>query len=331
MVESDQNKLFVGGISRETTADTLTDHFGKYGVVVCSEIRKDRNTRVPRGFGFVSFSDASAVDKALQDTHVILERTVEVKKATSRKEQQQNQQLNRGFSSNNRSNGRRNGQFRTQKIFVGGLPPSLTEDEFKSYFEKFGRITDVVIMHDSMTKRPRGFGFITFDSEDAVEDVMQNNSFHDLSGKVVEVKRAVPKEGNYFSNNGYAARLGLGRGSTFDSYPTGSYPIYSRYGILPGYGPPSPYGVTAGYPYGTSFFGGGYFAGGFGGIGYRVPAVVPGSPWNGHSVIGVGGNPMPYGSTASVYPPTPYLNGGVGVMPSAANGYNGIMGMGANE
>ncbi|MGG2367939.1 hypothetical protein ACE4ZV_26720, partial [Salmonella enterica] len=36
----------------------------------------DHSTRCPRGFGFVTFSDLSAADKALQDTHVILGRTV---------------------------------------------------------------------------------------------------------------------------------------------------------------------------------------------------------------------------------------------------------------
>ena len=64
---------------------------------------------------------------------------------------------------------------RTKKIFVGGLSANLTEDDFKFYFEKFGRITDVVVMHDNVTHRPCRFGFITFETEDLVEDVMQKN------------------------------------------------------------------------------------------------------------------------------------------------------------
>lgn len=73
---SEKAKLFVGGISRETSEDALRDHFSKYGVVSGSLVAKDRNTRSPRGFGFVWFSDPSIADQALQDTHIILGRTV---------------------------------------------------------------------------------------------------------------------------------------------------------------------------------------------------------------------------------------------------------------
>jgi RNA-binding protein Musashi len=75
-MESDEAKLFVGGISRETSEQTLKKHFDGYGTVLGSSIAKDRLTRNPRGFGFVWFSDPSAALKALQDSHVILGKTV---------------------------------------------------------------------------------------------------------------------------------------------------------------------------------------------------------------------------------------------------------------
>ncbi|KAF7145743.1 hypothetical protein RHSIM_Rhsim04G0039900 [Rhododendron simsii] len=63
------------------------------------------------------------------------------------------------------------GPIRTRKIFVGGLASTVTESDFKMYFEQFGIITDVVVTYDHNTRRPRGFGFITYDSEDAVDKV----------------------------------------------------------------------------------------------------------------------------------------------------------------
>ncbi|KAF8406176.1 hypothetical protein HHK36_008256 [Tetracentron sinense] len=347
-MDSDQVKLFVGGISWETNEDTLKDHFNKYGDVVESVIMRDKSTGEARGFGFVLFSDSSAADKALQDKHVILGRTVEVKKAVPRVEQHQNhhhhhhhhhhqqQQQNKG-SSKNSSNGGSNNQFRTKKIFVGGLSASLTEEEFKSYFEKFGRITDVVVMYDSATHRPRGFGFITFDSEEAVENVMQK-SFHELNNKLVEVKRAVPKDrnnngsNNHYNSgsnnnfNSYDMRMSAGGGSLFGSYQGGVYPPYSpRFGIFPGYAPPlSGYGTAGNYPYGPSAYGGGYP---FAGFGYGAnPIGVPRSPWNGPGMVGARRSPVPYGH-AAIYPG--YMNGGV--MGMAAGGYHGIMGPAANE
>ena len=102
---------------------------------------------------------------------------------------------------------------RTKKIFVGGLAATITEDDFKQYFQQFGNITDAVVMYDHETQRPRGFGFITFDTEDAVEKVLQKN-FHEVNEKLVEVKPAVPKDmATSSSGGGRAQGGGYGGGS----------------------------------------------------------------------------------------------------------------------
>lgn len=53
----------------------------------------------------------------------------------------------------------------SKKIFVGGLAPTVTEQAFRAYFEKFGRLVDAVVMMDRNTQRSRGFGFVTFEAE----------------------------------------------------------------------------------------------------------------------------------------------------------------------
>lgn len=111
---------------------------------------------------------------------------MEAKKAVPRDDHQ-------NFNRNSGSIQGSPGPARTKKIFVGGLASTVTESDFKRYFDQFGTITDVVVMYDHNTQRPRGFGFITFDSEEAVEKVLFK-TFHELNGKMVEVKRAVPKE-----------------------------------------------------------------------------------------------------------------------------------------
>uniref|UniRef100_A0A2N9F2P3 RRM domain-containing protein n=1 Tax=Fagus sylvatica TaxID=28930 RepID=A0A2N9F2P3_FAGSY len=332
-MESDEAKLFVGGISRETSEQTLKKHFDGYGTVLGSSIAKDRLTRNPRGFGFVWFSDPSAALKALQDSHVILGKTVEVKKAIPRSEpqyqyQNQQQQHYQNQQQNNRgvskiSSGGDNGdnQFRTKKIFVGGLSASLTEEEFKNYFERFGRVTDVVVMHDSITHRPRGFGFVTFDSEESLQNVMQN-SFHELNGRLVEVKRAVPKDANNGSDNGFNSRIEVGRGSS------GSYSPYNpRYWVLPGYASFPGFSSGGGSLYGPNIYSGWYPTGGYGGVGSGVAPLAPRNPWYGPGVMDARSFMLPYGN-ASIYPAP--LNGGVGVMGMAAGGYNGIVGQGVN-
>lgn len=70
-MDSEQGKIFVGGISWETSEERLKDYFSKYGSIAETVIVKDRATGRARGFGFVSFSDPSSVDGVLLEKHNI--------------------------------------------------------------------------------------------------------------------------------------------------------------------------------------------------------------------------------------------------------------------
>ncbi|KAM0955910.1 hypothetical protein ACFX2A_024747 [Malus domestica] len=185
-MQSDSGKLFIGGISWDTNEERLKEYFSSFGEVVEAVIMKDRTTGRARGFGFVVFSDPAVADSVIMEKHNIDGRMVEAKRAVPRDDQNI---LGRSSGSIHGSPG----PGRTRKIFVGGLASTVTESDFKKYFEQFGTITDVVVMYDHNTQRPRGFGFITYDSEEAVDKVLLK-TFHELNGKMVEVKRAVPKE-----------------------------------------------------------------------------------------------------------------------------------------
>ncbi|MBA0822077.1 hypothetical protein Gotur_024266 [Gossypium turneri] len=183
---SENGKLFIGGISWDTNEQRLKEYFDSYGEVVEAVIMKDRTTGRARGFGFVVFADPAVSDRVIKEKHNIDGRMVEAKKAVPRDEQNI---MSRSTSSIHGSLG----PGRARKIFVGGLASTVTESDFKKYFDQFGNITDVVVMYDHNTQRPRGFGFISYDSEEAVDQVLLKK-FHELNGKMVEVKRAVPKE-----------------------------------------------------------------------------------------------------------------------------------------
>ncbi|OGE22768.1 hypothetical protein A2688_02175 [Candidatus Daviesbacteria bacterium RIFCSPHIGHO2_01_FULL_38_8] len=59
-------KLFVGGISWNTTDDQLRDFFSQVGNVVSATIIKDKFTSRSRGFGFVEMSSDEEADQAVQ-------------------------------------------------------------------------------------------------------------------------------------------------------------------------------------------------------------------------------------------------------------------------
>ncbi|GAA0143083.1 hypothetical protein Leryth_000369 [Lithospermum erythrorhizon] len=262
-------KIFIGGLARETTNAQFVKHFGQYGEITDSVIMKDRNTGQPRGFGFVTYADPSVVDKVIEDTHIINGKQVEIKRTTPRG-----------------AHGSRD--FKTKKIFVGGIPTTVTEDEFKEFFLKFGEVKENQIMKDHASGRSRGFGFVTFETEQAVEDLLANGNRIDFSGTQVEIKKAEPKKPNnvaapQFKRQGNT-RGGFGGGvrdSYGGGYGAGSYRAGGSYGGRSG-------GSYGGY--GGSSFGGydGYRESSFGG-GYREPPSLGYSGRYGAGMGGVGG------------------------------------------
>ncbi|XP_010530068.1 PREDICTED: heterogeneous nuclear ribonucleoprotein 1 [Tarenaya hassleriana] len=247
-MEMDSCKLFIGGISWETNEDRLREYFQNFGEVLEAVIMKDRATGRARGFGFVVFADPNIAERVVLQKHMINGKTVEAKKAVPRDE---HTILNKSNSSVQGSPGPAN----TKKIFVGGLASSVTEADFKKYFAQFGTITDVVVMYDHRTQRPRGFGFITYDSEDAVDKVLQR-AFHELNGKMVEVKLAVPKEMSPSPNRNQmnVNNLGSSRISMLlNEYAQGFNPIIG-YGVKPeGRYSPAPVNRAGFSPFGHGY------------------------------------------------------------------------------
>ncbi|KAF5461220.1 hypothetical protein F2P56_021037, partial [Juglans regia] len=163
-------KIFIGGLHKETSFGTFRNHFEKYGELTDAVIMRDRYTNQPRGFGFVTYADPSVVDKVIEDTHIINGKQVEIKRTIPKGQGQSK-------------------DYKTKKIFVGGIPSSVTEDEFKNFFSKYGEVVEHQIICDHETQRSRGFGFIIFDNDEVVDEMLSNGNMIEMAGTQVSLFR----------------------------------------------------------------------------------------------------------------------------------------------
>lgn len=246
-VRDDDRKLFVGGLSWETSDKELKEHFGQYGDIESINVKTDPNTGRSRGFAFIVYKSADSIDKVVAaGDHVINNKKVDPKKAKARH----------------------------GKIFVGGLTTEISDDEIKTFFGQFGNIVDVEMPFDKQKNQRKGFCFITFDSEQVVNELLKTPK-QTISGKEVDVKKATPKPDNMQMGGPMGGRGGM----------RGPPPRGMRGGRG---GPGGPKGYGQGWGGQGGYGGGGYGGGGQGGYGYGA-----GGYQGGKQRGGGGGNRQP--------------------------------------
>ncbi len=79
-------KIYVGNMNYNTSEDDLRSLFGQYGEVASVNIIVDRETRRPKGFGFIEMDQSDAADAAISelDGKEVDGRNLRVNEATER-------------------------------------------------------------------------------------------------------------------------------------------------------------------------------------------------------------------------------------------------------
>lgn len=80
------------------------------------------------------------------------------------------------------------------KLYVGNLPYSVTEQELKALFEESGKVTSVAIITDRNSGRSKGFGFVELSDQGEAEDAIQRFNGFEFMGRELKVSVARPRE-----------------------------------------------------------------------------------------------------------------------------------------
>jgi RNA recognition motif-containing protein len=185
--EDAHKRMFIGKLNPNTDDSALRNYFGSYGDIDDYIIMRYPDTKRSKCFGFVTFHEIRSLEQVLEtQPHFIEGAQVELKRAVPREE------MGGGHDGpKHRSAG---GGSMVGRLFVGRLNYDTNDTVLRAYFERFGELTDNVIMRYPDTKRSKGFGFVTFKDAKCLEDCI-NSQPHVIDGKEVELQRATPKEG----------------------------------------------------------------------------------------------------------------------------------------
>ena len=75
-------------------------------------------------------------------------------------------------------------------IFVGNLSYGVSEDELRSAFERYGKVSAVRIITDIATGRPRGFAFVEMPHLDDADEAINRLHGRPIGGRNVVVNEA---------------------------------------------------------------------------------------------------------------------------------------------
>ncbi|XP_064300464.1 heterogeneous nuclear ribonucleoproteins A2/B1 isoform X1 [Phalacrocorax carbo] len=265
-------KLFIGGLSFETTEESLRSYYEQWGKLTDCVVMRDPASKRSRGFGFVTFSSMAEVDAAMAARpHTIDGRVVEPKRAVAREE-----------------SGKPGAHVTVKKLFVGGIKEDTEEHHLRDYFEEYGKIDTIEIITDRQSGKKRGFGFVTFDDHDPVDKIVLQK-YHTINGHNAEVRKALSRQEMQEVQNSRSGRGGnfgfgdaRGGGGNFGPGPGSNF--------RGGAGKTDGYGSGRGFGDGYNGYGGGPGGGNFGG-----------SPGYGGGRGGYGGGGPGYGNQGGGY------------------------------
>ena len=82
------------------------------------------------------------------------------------------------------------------RLYVGNLPFSANESDVQALFEQNGReVSEVKLISDRETGRPRGFGFVEMANSEHADQAIQELDGYQMQGRALKVNEARERTG----------------------------------------------------------------------------------------------------------------------------------------
>jgi len=80
------------------------------------------------------------------------------------------------------------------KMYVGNLSYDATDGDIRELFEAHGTVTDVFIVKDRDSDRPRGFAFVSMETPEMMTAAIEGLNGEEFLGRALTINEARPRE-----------------------------------------------------------------------------------------------------------------------------------------
>ncbi len=96
------------------------------------------------------------------------------------------------------------------KLYVGGLPYSTTDQQLNEVFSQHGSVDSATVVTDRVTGRSRGFGFVEMSTPEEAQAAVSALDQTQMDGRSIKVNVAKPREDRGSFGGGSSTRGGRG-------------------------------------------------------------------------------------------------------------------------
>jgi len=181
------HSVFVGKLSWNVDSDWLKQEFSDCGEVISASVQMDRNTGRSRGFGYVHFKSADAVQKALSKSGQEIDgRAINVDVSTAPNKVQARENRAKAFGDKPSPP--------STTLFIGNLAFSVVEDTLWDFFSTYGDVKSIRLPHDRETGNMKGFGYVEFSDIESAKKAYDGAQGQDIEGRTIRIDFSQPRE-----------------------------------------------------------------------------------------------------------------------------------------
>ncbi|XP_002522563.2 UBP1-associated protein 2C [Ricinus communis] len=188
-------KLFIRGLSSETTTETIRNLFNNYGELEEAIVIFDKNTGKSKGFGFITFKHVDGALIALKEPSKKIDGRMTVTQLASA-----------GLSNSSINSSGGGSDVSARKIYVGNVPYNIPSERLLGFFLNYGEVEEGPLGFDKSTGKSKGFAFIIYKTEEgakaAIADPVKMIDGHQVVCKMaVANNKKVKTHGSSGENN----------------------------------------------------------------------------------------------------------------------------------